>query len=140
LNRSAFAAGLLRAMQDWYGTKLPKFLPAYEITSSGLIGDSRSRSPMHMQSVARDYGVELKKHTPSRFKPAGKADLRIAMGADIWDDLPHGLHWKVSDPMGGPPKAYERMAMQVQAHLKQLLARTAHVRPDDASLEAAAEK
>ena len=140
LNRSAFAQGLMGAMQKYLASQVQNFVPAYSISSSGLIGHPKGRSPAAMQSVAADYQVDLSAHVPSRFEPGRKSDIRVAMGADIWEDLPDGHHWSVSDPMGGPASGYEAMATQVRAHFEALLARTAVVREADAALEAGFEK
>ncbi|MCA8915278.1 MAG: Sua5/YciO/YrdC/YwlC family protein [Planctomycetes bacterium] len=140
LNRSAFAKGLMGAMQQYLASQAQNFVPAYATSSSGLIGNPKGRSPAAMQAVAADYHVDLSAHVPSRFEPGRDFDIRVAMGADIWEDLPDGHHWSVSDPMGGPASGYEAMATQVRAHFEALLARTAVVREADAALEAGFEK
>ncbi|MCB9894674.1 MAG: Sua5/YciO/YrdC/YwlC family protein [Planctomycetes bacterium] len=135
LNRSAFAKGLLAAMQGYYARELAGFIPAYSPSSSGLMGNPKARSPGHMVAVARSFDVDLSSHVPARFDGARASDLRVAMGADIWQSVPDGHRWSVSDPMGGPIAGYEEMTQQVRAHFESLFARTAVVREADAALE-----
>lgn len=141
LNRSAFAAGLLRAMQAFYHEKLAGFIPAWRPSSSGLIANPQARTPAPMREVAMRYQVDLSGHVPARFEPArGNAAVCVAMGQDIWPALPTALHWTVSDPMGMPADDYREMAVQVRAHLESLMARSARVDASDAALEAGFEK
>jgi L-threonylcarbamoyladenylate synthase len=135
LNRSAFAAGLLDAMQRYYAGMLPNFTPAWRPRSCGLIANPNSRSPQPMQRVATTYGVELGDHVPCRFSGAAEC-VQIAMGEDVWHAVPRGSHWSVIDPMGGPEEGYADMAAQVRAHMESLLGRTARVREADGGLEA----
>ncbi len=142
LNRSAFAAGLLQAMQAFYSGRLDGFVPAWRAASSGLIANPRARSPLEMLRVAARYGVELSGHVPARFQDdrLQGVDVAVAMGEDIHDALPAARHWTVLDPMGAPAEAYRTMAEQVRAHLVSLLARTALVDAGDAAMEAEFEK
>jgi L-threonylcarbamoyladenylate synthase len=135
LNRSAFARALLLGMQKYYTDAIPAFVPAWNPTSSGLIGNPKAKSPEPMQRVASGYGVSLADHVPARFVPGGQG-VKVAMGEDIWDTLRGARRWSVDDPMGGPPEGYREMAAQVRAHMESLMGRTARVRDTDAGLEA----
>lgn len=142
LNRSAFACGLLEAMQAFYAARLKDFIPAWRSTSSGLIANPRASSPQAMLDVAARYRVDLFGRVPTRFEPGRLQgiDVAVAMGEDIHDALPAARHWTVIDPMGAPEDAYREMAEQVRAHLVSLLARTARVDAADTALEAEFEK
>ena len=140
LNRSAFAKGLLVEMQRYDAREVAGFIPAYDVASSGLVGHLQSGSPPSMLKAAQQRHVNLSEHVPRRFKPKSVFDLRVAMGEDIWEDLPGGLHWDVYDPMGSPAKGYVRMCDEVCESMNALLARTAVIRADDAALEARFEK
>jgi len=135
LNRSAFAAALLAAMQRYYSDSCPGFVPAYLPESSGIIANPGARAPQKMLAHAASYHVEMAGHVPRRYQP-GRGGLRVAMGEDVWDALPGARRWSVYDPMGGPDDAFREMAVQVRAHLESLLCRSARVRASDVALEA----
>lgn len=146
LNRSAFAHHLLNAMQRFYADRVPSFVPAYDVQSSGLIASARSRSPRPMQSAAARYHVDLSRHVPVRFdsRRVGDAALPVAMGDDVAPDVlaatSAAARWTVYDPMGGPDAGYVETAAQVRAHMESLLARAAIARASDDSLEAEFDK
>ena len=135
LNRSAFARELMMAMLRYYDKALPNFMQTWAPTSTGLIGNPKSRSPEFMQKVAGEYNVSLAAHVPARFA-SGTPGVHIAMGEDIRRAVPDARLWPVTDPMGGPEQGYRAMAAQVRAHVDSLFARTARVRDTDAGLEA----
>ena len=146
LNRSTFSHHLLAAMQAYYAEQIERFLPAFDVRSSGLIARPTSSSPKQMHEAAAAYGVELTGHHPTRFDPAraSEADIAVSMGTDVAQEVAaaneHALRWTVLDPMGGPLDGYFQTAAQVRVHMEALLARTARVKDDDAELEAEFEK
>ncbi len=142
LNRSAFASGLLDAMQTWLADITHPFVPAFHPSSSGLIASPQAAPPLEMLRVAADFGVNMSEHEPHRFSPTTLPPWCVSMGDDVVDELEkvspkNLLRWRVTDPMGGPEPGYRRAAAQIAALVRDdLLCRWA----DGDALEAEFEK
>jgi len=123
LNRSAFAAGLVAAMQQWLAQRLTGFVPAWRVRSCGIIANPQAKVPPEMLSAALLHGVDLSGHVPTRFAGGGPADeLDIAMGDDAAaavETVAQGevVNLHVQDPMGGPPAAYQAAAQAITMRL-----------------------
>lgn len=123
LNRSAFAANLVAAMQHWLAQRVTGFVPAWRARSSGIIANPQAKVPAEMLAAALIHGVDLSAHVPTRFAGGGTpGELDIAMGDDaavavetVADGDVVNLH--VPDPMGGPPAAYEAAARAITTRL-----------------------
>jgi tRNA A37 threonylcarbamoyladenosine synthetase subunit TsaC/SUA5/YrdC/protein-tyrosine-phosphatase len=139
LNRSAFAHHLLHEAQEWLKLHVPGLIPAWRVTSSGLVARGDTRPPPHMIRAAAAYGVELTEHVPVRWA-GSDAELVIAMGDDVYSGVrkerDDALNWRVEDPMGKEPAAYERSAAYTTQRLRYLLAQWAITGPQDAAGDA----
>jgi len=135
LNRSAFAHHLLEAAQLWLRRRVPGMIPAWRISSSGLIANPESRPPADMVTAAAAYGVNLVDHVPAAWSGSA-ADVVVALGDDVFagvrHDRPDALNWRVADPMGKAPQAYRSSAAYTTQRLRYLLAQWAITSDDDA--------
>lgn len=135
LNRSAFAQGLVTAMQDWLAARIKDFVPAWQASSSGVVANPMVAVPAPMRDAAQRHGVSLETHKPARFAPEA-AGLRVVMGDDVAGLVPDAVvNLHVDDPMGGPEPGYGRCARDIVTRLHfQLMAEWAPL--NDAALEA----
>lgn len=147
LNRSAFAAALVDAMQSWLAARLDGFIPAWRVYSSGLIAHAAQRVPPHMVDAAASRGVSLGQHVPARFDAAqASQDLLVAMGDDVAQAVEtvaraEYMNLHVEDPMGGPADGYVQAAAHIARGLRQsLLGQWAPQGAADARLESEFEK
>ncbi len=118
LNRSAFAHRLLATMQHWLEKHVKDFVPAWRVSSSGVIGNPKVAVPQPMQQAAAKFGVSMQDHTPKRFDPGASHGLRVVLGDDVAalvGDV--AMNLRVDDPMAGPPQGYERCARDIVTRL-----------------------
>lgn len=142
LNRSAFAHGLLRALQAQLAG-LPRLVPLFAVQSRGTIAHPAMAVPDEMLAAAAARGVDLSSHGPRRLAEAdvAAADIVVAMGDEVVADLPPGaLNLRVPDPMGGEAEDFARCARTVACRLREsLLPRWAVTDAADAAFRAQVE-
>ncbi|MCA8938952.1 MAG: hypothetical protein KDB07_04055 [Planctomycetes bacterium] len=136
LNRSAFAEAYLRERlrRDQARAEVAglHFLPAYRVTSSGLIAREDTEAPDKMVAASRAFWAEewMLAHRPQRFalELVTSADYIVPMAQDIRSQLEayglqgrmpsFGREGEIDDPMGKSLDDYVATASAVEVMLK----------------------